>query len=31
MKLDTKTLLQYGGLTGLAIFYLSVVGMVEAF
>ena len=31
MKLDSKTLLQYGGLTGLAIFYLSAVGMVETF
>ncbi len=31
MNLNRNTLLQYGGLTGLAIFYLSIVGMVEAF
>lgn len=31
MNLDRNTLLRYGSLTGLAIFYLSVVGMVEAF
>ena len=31
MNLNRNTLLQYGGLTGFAIFYLSIVGMVEAF